>query len=485
MTMAKIEHVFVLMLENRSFDHMLGFSGVHGIAPPPSKFDFKSGAVDQLDDDPAHEFENVAAQINGGAMDGFLKCGGPNTMLGFDASKVPILVELARTNLCFDNWFSSMPGPTWPNRLFAHAASSGGLANSMSTLDDINTTTRADRSLRFENGHIFDRLTSAGVSWRIYHHHLTPLNLDYPQVLALKGMVDKRKDPNFFRPFTSFAEDMKNGDVANYTFIEPAYGIPSFSRGNSQHPTGAISLGEFLIRDTYEAIFTETVGASSALLITWDEHGGFFDRVTPPVAVPPGDRPLNRDRAEHPANCPFDRFGVRVPAILISPWLPAGLGSEVFGANAFFDHSSIVKALRTTFSLGVRLTNRDDASPDWNTQLLATPRLLRANLPVIAPPKFRAPLPDDDAVAARSKPSGTLLGMAQIAADVDWHSAERLREPPLIVSDFQKDLVRSKEIIAVEGEGADSDDLAAAHLTLLEYMKAVRARDVKLEATSS
>lgn len=113
------------MLENRSFDHLLAFSGLPGVTPPPAKFGFASGAVDQLANDPPHEFPDVAAQIHGGAMDGFLASGGPDTMLGFDATEVPVLVELARTNLYFDDWFSSMPGPTWPNRLFAHAASSG------------------------------------------------------------------------------------------------------------------------------------------------------------------------------------------------------------------------------------------------------------------------------------------------------------------------------------------------------------------------
>ena len=260
--MAKIDHLFVLMLENRSFDHMLAFSGLTGVAPPPHRFGFKTGAVDQLADDLPHEFDDVAAQIHGGAMDGFLGSGGPDTMLGFDETEVPVLIELAKNNLYFDNWFSSMPGPTWPNRLFAHAASSGGLDNSMGSLDAAEATTRSEHHLNFEHGHIFDRLTAKGVSWRIYHHH-TVFNFDYPQVLCLKGMVDKRNDPNFFRPFRRFAADMSKGDVAGYTFIEPAYGLPAYSRGNSQHPTGTISLGEILVRNTYNAIFKQKVGVGA------------------------------------------------------------------------------------------------------------------------------------------------------------------------------------------------------------------------------
>jgi phospholipase C len=479
--MAKIDHLFVLMLENRSFDHMLAFSGLKGTGPPPPRFGFKPGAIDQLTDDPPHEFNDVAAQIHGGAMDGFLRRGGPDTMLGFDETEVPVLIELARNNLVFDNWFSSVPGPTWPNRLFAHAASSGGLDNSMGSLDSAKAATRSEYHLNFEHGHIFDRLTEKGVSWRIYHHH-APFNIDYPQVLCLKGMVDKRNDPNFFRPFRRFAADITKGDVAGYTFIEPAYGLPAYSRGNSQHPTGTISLGEILIRNTYNAIFKQQVGANSALLITWDEHGGFFDHVTPPVAVPPGDDPLNHKRAKLPGNCKFDSFGVRVPAVLISPWLPAGLGSTIFGGKVF-DHSSIVRALRTTFALGPALTNRDEVAPDWNDLLLTTPRALRAKLPAVAQPKFRAPPLSDDAVAARKPPDGNLLGVAQIAADIDWHTAERLHMPPLLASNFAPSLQQSHEVIsfAAQGEAVGGPERAAAHRTVLQYIAAVEARDARLQ----
>jgi phospholipase C len=470
------------MLENRSFDHLLAYSGLPDIAPPPASFGFSAPALDQLDHDPPHEFEDVAAQINSGAMNGFLGSGGPDTMLGFDSSEVPVIIELARNNLYFDNWFCSMPGPTWPNRLFAHAASSGGLDNSMSGLDSADAVINPARHLDFENGHVFDRLTAKGVTWRVYHHKGV-LNLDYPQVLSLKGMVNKWYDPNFFRPYSTFASDMKRGDVAFYTFIEPRYGIPSYSRGNSQHPTGTISLGEMLVRDTYNAIFKQVTGKNSALLITWDEHGGFFDHVTPPAAVPPGDKPLNQKRSQNPQNYAFDRFGVRVPAVLISPWLPAGLGTTIFG-NATFDHSAIVRALRTTFSLGGPLTNRDNAAPDWNSVLLANPRTLRASMPAISPPQFRAAAASDEAVAASGEPDGNLRGMAQIAAEIDWYTAERLRVAPLITSNFQPELAQSHQTLSMSRQGIPSPAAATAeaHLTLLQYMAAVQKRDAQLRA---
>lgn len=480
--MAKIEHVLVLMLENRSFDHLLAFSGLPGVPAPPAKFGFTPGALDQLDNDPPHEFDDVAAQINGGAMNGFLARGGPDTMMGFDQSEVPVLLELARNNLYFDNWFSSMPGPTWPNRLFAHAASSGGLANSMGSLDVFGAVTNPGFNLNFENGHIFDRLTAKGVTWRVYHHQ-TGLSIDFPQVLCLKGMVDKRNDRKFFRPFSDFASDMSRGDVAGYTFIEPQYGLPSYRRGNSQHPSGTISLGDFLIRNVYNAIFKQKIGASSALLITWDEHGGFFDHLNPPAAVPPGDAALNRDRAKPPRNYAFDHFGIRVPAVLISPWLPAGLGSDVFGKNVAFDHSSIVRALRSTFALGAKLTNRDEASPDWNSVMLAQPRALQQKLPAAAKPKFRAAPLAMEAVAAQGPPSGNVLGMAQIAADIDWHTAERMGVPPLLASQFEAKLTQAQRVHERSAfEPAAVADQSEAHLNVLQYIAAVRTRDAKFQA---
>lgn len=478
--MAKIEHVFVLMLENRSFDHLLGFSGLPGVSPPPA---LKPGATDQLPSDPHHEFDDVAAQINNGAMNGFEANNGPDAMKGFRGSDVPVLTELARKNLYFDNWFSSMPGPTWPNRLFAHAASSGGLDNSLGAIDSARAVTNPGYCLNFQNGHIFDRLTARGVPWRVYHHKAT-FNIDYPQVLCLKGMVDKRNDRRFFRHFGDFVSDLSNGDVVGYTFIEPKYDLPGYSNGNSQHPTGTISLGERLIRTVHDAIFKKSVGASSALLITWDEHGGLYDHVAPPTAMPPGDTALNHNRAKLPRNCPFNRFGVRVPAVLISPWLPAGLGSTVFGNNSHFDHASIVRALRSTFSLGPKLTDRDQASPDWNAALLSTPRTLSLKLPTIAAPKIRKARPSVEAVAAQEDaPSGNLLGVSQIAADIDWHTAERLGVPPLIVSSFANRIAHAQAVV-MQSPGAsiaatERDD---AHLAILEYIAAVQARDSKVQA---
>jgi hypothetical protein len=123
------------------------------------------------------------------------------TMLGFLPDQIPVLSAIASNGLLMDNWFSSMPGPTWPNRFFAHAASSGGLDNSPSGLSAIEAVTSPVNSYRFDGGHIFDRLVREGHGWRIYHDD------PFPQTLALRGMIDKRLDPAFFRPVSAQTPD--------------------------------------------------------------------------------------------------------------------------------------------------------------------------------------------------------------------------------------------------------------------------------------
>jgi len=231
-----IEHVFVLMLENRSFDHLFAFSGIPGVAEAPASFGFVPGAPDRLTSDPPHEFESVREQINGGAMTGFAGAG----LQGFAASSIPTLINLAQNSLFFDNWFSSMPGPTWPNRLFAHAGSSGGLDNSLGNLATLGAVTQPGQYLKFDHLHVFEQLVAKGATWRVYRGDM------FPQVLSLRGMVEKRLD--FFRPIEQLQPDLMANDAASYTFIEPNYAaLSNFANGNSQHPLGAISAGETLI----------------------------------------------------------------------------------------------------------------------------------------------------------------------------------------------------------------------------------------------
>lgn len=476
--MPTIDHVFVLMLENRSFDHFFGFSGL--VTPPPDSFGFKQGASDTLKADPPHEFEDVAAQVANGAMTGFLASGGLDAMKGFKPDGIPVLSALAKNYLLMDNWYSSMPGPTWPNRLFAHAASSGGLDNSLSVLGANAAITDQGRAMQFDNGHIFQRLTGAGKTWRIYQGDR------FSQVLSLDGMVeasDYNHQGQFFRPFDKFGSDLKAGDAASYTWIEPHYGIfDNFRSGNCQHPLGAVSQGERLIGDVYNSLRASPCWETSVLLIVWDEHGGFFDHVPPPAATPPGDRPWNHGRASRPKDCKFDRFGPRVPALLISAWLPAGLGSQVF-PNKVFDHSSIVSSLRATFSLGHPLTKRDASAPSWTDALLPAPRapdIKKLGTTIL--PKKRAvePLSIN---RIKGPPSESVISAAHVAHAVDWQVARHTGVAPLASTSSKSDLATVNTLLAQPR--LDSASGTKAHRLLLKYMADVDARAASAEKTAA
>ena len=370
-----IEHVVVLMLENRSFNHLFTYSGIPGLTGVDKTKTNKTtkGAIVPMSNtapnvavsDAKHEFEDVDQQIYNASqkypnrpkpMDGFVINSGPEVMQCIDPSKLRVLTELGRQFLVCDNWFSSMPGPTWPNRLFVHAGSSGGLSNSPSNLTTIGSMLWSKLGFSFDNGTIFDAVENSGKTWRVYHGDY------FPQVCAIDTMPSVFvADPNKFRSFKKFAKDIAGGDVASYTFIEPDYGILSkFRRGNSQHPTGALSAGEQLIKDVYEAVSSNaTVWTKSMLFVVYDEHGGYYDQVAPMKCNPPGDSPRNAAKAAHPPNPPFafDNYGVRIPAVVISPLLkPGNVSHEVY------DHTSIIRTVYDVFGITGKLTARDAAA---------------------------------------------------------------------------------------------------------------------------
>jgi phospholipase C len=207
-------------------------------------------------------------------------------MYGLLPARIPHLIELAQTFLLMDNWFCSMPGPTWPNRMFVHGASSCGLDNSLKFNELADAVYKPESYLSLPNGHIFERCRDMGVSWRVYKTDR------FVQTLGMRGMVDSAMAPGnknkFFRDSSRLASDLASGDAAQYTFIEPYHAPPTFSSGNSQHPVGAVTAGDDFIYQVYAAIRKSPLWANSLLLVTWDEHGGFYDHVVPPAAPPRG-----------------------------------------------------------------------------------------------------------------------------------------------------------------------------------------------------
>ena len=408
-----LTHIFVLMLENRSFDHLLGYSGLAGIDAVTgmrTTIDGLTGkeantyrgqpygvarpAPETMSVDPGHEFLDVVKQLcgeaaaypsggpyppidNSGFVADYASSPSPDegnapgdygaVMRCFAPEQLPVLNALARNFAVCDHWHASLPGPTLPNRLFACAASSGGLDGSPSNGE------LADWEIGgfgFAAGTIFDRLGESG--WRIFSGN------DLPLVSVLKG-INLLEVANF----DGFAEAVADaGYPYRYTWIEPDYGQfwSTFDGGNSQHPLDGATPGEALIKATYEAIRKSPHWPTSLLIVTWDEHGGFYDHVPPPAAVPPGDSMPGEGYNKY--GFTFDRYGVRVPAIIVSPLIP-----ENTIDHRVYDHSSIPATIAKAFDLEP-LTQRDKAA---NTVLpllsLAEARDTPATLPAVAAPR--------------------------------------------------------------------------------------------------
>jgi phospholipase C len=373
-----VEHVVVVMLENRSFDHMLGHLDHGGLTPIDEATDIVRDVFDpegprcsvhfwpsnrDVTADPGHSFADVVRQLTGDDpplrhdaidMSGFawnyarqLVDRDQDPVLTGDimgchsAEQVPVLSTLAREFAVCSRWFSSVPSETWPNRLFAHAAQSDGLVH--------------NRVRLYSHRSVFDALSDARVSWAVYAG-------DIPQAAAYFHLRDAFRDR--FNTFGEFLDDVRDGTLPRYSFVEPRH----FRRVDSQHPTHSVTLGDEFLRRIYDALRSnEDIWPGTLLLITYDEHGGFFDRESPQPTVPPNGKLANE------FGFAFDLLGVRVPAVVVSPHIPRGTVDD-----RVHDHASIVRTVLDAFGIDERLTRRDEHA----TSVLA---LRTASEPRLAP----------------------------------------------------------------------------------------------------
>lgn len=393
---SRIQHVFVLMLENRSFDHLFALSGISGItaATPQNSnachgatYPFCGGAPGQMPTDPGHEFTDVLEQLCGAGAQyqkgqayppinntGFVSNyattkdeGTPpqpadmgKIMCGVDTrTQVPNLYQLATEFVLCDAWHSSLPGPTWPNRYFLHGASSAGLDHSP-TSAEMGEWETVD-GFAYPNGSIYDALGEG--NYRLYQDELGSAFGRVPQVASIKGV-------SFFDidDLSHFENDLKSGYTARYTFIEPSYGDivhGTYEGGSSQHPMDGLEGGDQLAARVYNAIRNSPLWESSLLVILYDEHGGFYDSAKPANAAPPNDGAADTLNTN---GFGFDMYGVRVPAIVVSPWVARGHVD-----HTVYDHSSVLATLARLFGLKP-LTDRDRNAKDLLPLLTATCR---------------------------------------------------------------------------------------------------------------
>ncbi len=391
-----IKHVIVLALENRSFDHMLGacqeikpdIDGATATPPRENSSDNAPyrqvpGAVRVLANDPHHETPHVLAQLtNAGGQPnaGFVQ----DYALSYPAMTVadrgevmkyhaldnlPALHVLARNFLVCDKWFASVPGPTWTNRPFLTSGTSLGRVNMPEGVLDLNLHW-------YDQPTIFDRLNEVKKNWAIYYG-------DVPLSLLLVHQWEGGNRARY-KPVSQFAQDVAaatNDTFPDFVFIEPAYMDPG---ANDDHPSHDVLAGEALIAHIYNTIrASDYLWRTTLLVVLFDEHGGFYDHVSPPAAIPPD---------HHQEEYTFNQLGVRVPAILVSPHVGNGVLHDQF------DHTSLLKYLIDKWELGglgeraaqaksvagaIGDNRRDDAPrsiPSLPTKLNQVPQLPRQPL---------------------------------------------------------------------------------------------------------
>jgi phospholipase C len=391
----QLKHIVVLMMENRSFDHLLGslnsqdprIDGITGSEwnPDSTGVEVKVSPTaqdqGQLEPDPGHHFEDTYMQLYGNwpegtqpslagdpAMNGFIKAYYSKRqdvshsrliMNYFTAPNAPVITSLAKEYAIFNRWHSSLPGPTVPNRIFAHFGTSfGHLDNSP-----------LDYTLA-KYPTIYERLILNGRTAKIYYYDEQSGTIAIPFLL--------KKQPQLFALFDQFEADCKSGNLPDYSFVEPNYTDHAVGNGYmpamDQHPDHNVKAGEEFIAKVYMSIFVDhpdvDLWKSTLLLVVYDEHGGTYDHVPPPRCTPD-------EFQDSTYGFRFDRLGVRVPCIAVSPWISPG--TVINGRNdptKVFNHSSIPATVTKLFLPqfeGPR-SPRETSAPTFLDNLLTLPQ---------------------------------------------------------------------------------------------------------------
>lgn len=392
----RISHVVVLMLENRAFDHILGWmakynnSAIRGLTGAESNVDPVTNITWHVTDaapwvegaDPDHGVPGTATQIYGTAtppdehnpaavnMGGFIRNEAsvhgdgwaPKIMDCFHPANVPVLSTLASEFALLDTSYASVPGPTYPNRLFMMSGTSWGYGT-----NSVNQTAAG-----WPQKSLFRALAEEGnATWREYWW-------DLPIAAVLSDMRTLPALANFRDFVGNFVKDALAGDLPQFTHIEPAYyTIDGVWNASDEHPPHNVLEGEFLIKTVYEALRAGPLWNETLLVITFDEHGGNFDGDHMPVTgVPSPDGIPCRDCSKTPLN--FTRLGVRVPTVLVSPWIPAGTVVHAPAGGGWYDSTSLPATVRQLFGVTAPLTARDAAattfSSVWTDAALPAPR---------------------------------------------------------------------------------------------------------------
>ena len=315
-----IDHLVIACQENRSYDHYFGMAlGPPAFGPSPgytqpdgqggnfAPFEFTALSTPDI----PHSWDAVHAQWDGGAMDGFYTTDGADGMGFYTASELPFYYSLLENSALDANYFCSLLGPTWPNRFYFAAGTSGGI-----------TTNGIWGFGVFDYPIILDLLDAAGVSWGVYNMNWDSVpfgNTDNVFVFWHKFAHDQRTRGSK----GSFLNDARKGALPQVSWL-----VSSFAHHKDEHPPADVSVGMGLQQELITAMRESPLWQSSAYLLTYDEHGGYFDHVSPPQ---------------------LDAYGlsVRVPLWVVSPWAKAGPVESALPA----EHSSTLKLIEAMHGL--------------------------------------------------------------------------------------------------------------------------------------
>lgn len=400
-----IDNIIVLMMENRSFDHFLGWlPGAAGI-PAGLSYADASGAVHpvySLGSDytgcghnvPNNSYgtPNLTAYDNG-KMDGFLRVPGNDIYsIGYyGAAELPFLAAFAQAYTTCDHWFAPILAETYPNRMFLWAAQTDRLSNTFS-LSGLAT--------------IFDSLAKAGVSHRYYFSNLP--------FLALWGL----KYVGISSTFDDFLSDVASGNLPAVSFVDPKFTEFDDGLGNDDHPHSDIRNGDAFLSQVFHAVASGPKWRNTVLIVTFDEWGGFFDHVAPPRVVAPNNVDTNQVNGQV-------LLGFRVPAIIASPFTRGDHKVD----STVYDHTAILKLIEWRWGLGP-LTLRDASASIGNPVAnfnFSSPNASVPNLPkpstVPALPCFLQGLTKGAGApsSAATKPPSTEFGaFSQMQSVRDW-----------------------------------------------------------------
>jgi phospholipase C len=402
---SQIKHIVVVMMENRSFDHFLGWlpnahgqqintyedvnGGIHSTHPLAP--DWTGCAFN----DPDHSYSGGRVEVDNGRMDGFMKTSGADVYaIGYyEEADNPFVAQFARNFTTCDMYFPSILGPTFPNRIFQVCGQTDRLDDSVS-LCTYKT--------------IFDACTEAGVSSRYYYSNVPFLAL-FPVDALLYG-----------HPLSTFLSDCETGSLPAVSFVDPSFTL-LLNTGNDNHPESDIRNGDAFLAQIYNAVATSPEWSSTVLVMNYDEWGGFFDHVAPPRALAPNT--TDPDLVDGKA-----LLGCRCPCVVASPWT-VGVSSDPTVNDTTFDHTSVLKMIESVFGVkplaareksndvgnlltAINLRNRPAAAPALPHPSAVTPQTLCASS--ISPSGTFGPLNSADALRPRSRTDDEASGFQKL-----------------------------------------------------------------------